>query len=271
MKNLLIGTICLLFLGFMGCVEKNEGGKPESVENFRFDQAMLNLKEIYPEVGIRINQTNNTENRVEGCRPSQDASCTEVYISNLPVDVNGCTVHVSFWAKLCFDLNNITLVGIWGLEYIWTNDPDCNAIRNQWSYLYTQGRTGELEAALNDFYRLLTINTEKAFVVPVFLSPIDCDSQGAHNVSSFYEMDCQTICAEQIDLDGDIIFNISRIKCGNACCRRITPWCVKNGVWINPGPPDLVPVGNPVCDPVNYLCNGNPIPNATCMHPCDRL
>lgn len=263
--------VCLLSLGYTGCSEKQENQLGSNEKDSMFELAINSFKKAHPEATVMISESENLEVRTSDCKPTSNADCPSVFISGLIIQVDGCPVTVSFWAQLCFVLGNITLVGMWDLNYTFTNNPDCNLIRQKWSQMYKNGRIGELEASMDDFHRKVSRVTEYNFVVTVLLEPIPCNSQGAHNVATFYERDCHTLCVTTETISGEIVFNLHRIKCGEACCRRITPYCVSNGVWVPAGPPTVQAVGNPACDPVNVTCNGIQVPNASYRNPCTRL
>lgn len=273
MKNLFIRTICLLCIGLMGCMEKNEGTITSEAEKLKFDKLFAKLKQNHPEATFALLDKNSTELRTSDCRPPAGGSdCIETTVSGYTVDVNGCPVTTGAKVKICTDpiTLEVYLVQFWDFTWSFTSDADCWTFRLDMSDHYVNSRWTDLQNDMEAFYRLLTRNFEENYLASLVLDVPPCGS-GYTNIGHFYEDECQLFCAQLGEYNENAFYDILFAKRGEACCRRITAYCLFNGEPI-PFPQEIEPIGEPECDPVSVDCGpGNQVPNVDCNHPCDRL
>ncbi|MBK7011052.1 MAG: hypothetical protein IPH94_04360 [Saprospiraceae bacterium] len=215
----------------------------------------------------------NAENRTVQCGPVfGDCSSTfTTYRSNIPVIIEQCTVLVSYNLDVCFDdFDNAKSVIFTNMEYEW--GVGCDSIRNSWSDLYIQGFYSTLNTQMNAFYNSISIQIENLEAANFTLFP--CPSSGnpctsEYSAFEFYVSDCFKRCAVYDERED--IFNLIEVKCGDACCRRITQVCYTDGV-IYRCPTRLVS---------NYgafACSGEVADGAclgilfgNCLNPCERV
>lgn len=257
----------------MGCMEKNEGTITSEAEKLKFDKLFAKLKQNHPEATFTLISNNSTEIRESSdCRPEEEEECDEYLISGYSVDVNGCPIIVSAKVKVCEDENElVTLVAFWDFTWSFTSDPDCWSFRLDMSDHYINGRYSALQNDMEAFYRLLTRTFEEDYLANLVLDIPLCSSFGYSNIAHFYEDECQQFRAELSTYEGDIYYNITFVKCGDACCLRTTPYCKDNNGDPQSGLVQTYVIGDEECDPVTIICNGIQVPSVTCNHPCDRL
>lgn len=178
---------------------------------------------------------------------------------------------VNYTLEVCFDINNVAKrIAISNMTWNWSTG--CDSIRSSWSDLYAQGFYSALNTQMNSFYNSLSIAVEnyEAENFVGFPCPESGDPCQAEQSSfEFYVSDCFKRCAYFDERES--LYNIIEVKCGDACCRRITKFCYENGQILR-CPSRLVSnYGAYICSGVvpDGLCNGTLFGN--CLNPCERV
>ncbi|HMS97549.1 MAG TPA: hypothetical protein PKA12_02345 [Saprospiraceae bacterium] len=160
-----------------------------------------------------------------------DCSFTfQTFRNNIPKVIEQCKLLVNYTLEECYDANNVAK-RIVITKMTWNWSTGCDSIRRSWSDLYVQGFYSELNIQMNSFYNSLSIGLEN-YEAPNF-EGFSCPDSGdpclaEQSVFEFYVSDGFKRCAYFDERES--LYNIIEVKCGDACCRRITKFCYDNGV-----------------------------------------
>ncbi len=268
MKNIFFLVVGFMFVITNGCVKNESAGATLITQK---DDVFNNTLQKYPNVVITPLSNQEIELRSNDCRPSEDEECDEYTISNFPVDMDGCEVLVTVNVKVCKDpvTGKVIFAGFWGFNYTMGSGPNCISFVQEWSDLYMDLKYTDLYTSMNTFYKQLTRKFELEFISTLSVQIDNCPSYT--NLGQFYEADCQQLCATLDNSTGEPFYNLSRVKCGNGCCRRTTAYCRRPNGTLEQIVTGAGPWTNPPCDPVTVICNGTIVPVVGCQDPCERI
>lgn len=272
MKNLFLVLYSLCVISLTSCFESEAQDK--NSKEVMIDKSFEKLKQLYPEAQVSLLAQELFEPSLNNlpCRPpsNNDPNCIEYQLLNIPVDMNGCTVLCSVNIRECTNAGKVYYVGFWGFSYTFaSNDPDCWTWVANWSNLYNGQNIKQVEDAMNQFYRDLSLKFEKQILSTKILDIPTFPNYG--NIGEWYEADCKQLCTTADDSSGEIIWLLSNVKCGDACCRRITAYSQLPNQQIDQITVEANPVGDPVCEPVTIICNGSGVQQFNCKFPCERI
>jgi len=273
MKNLRLCIIGLFILGTFGCSKTDINSVNVPIKNMVFENVYKSLKLKYPQVELSLIDESNVESRNNSeCRPPTTGSnCIEYQLSNFPVIMGSCTILVTSMIRQCQTDGVTHYAGFWDFSYVFSPGSNCFSWPLQWSDLYLTHKYSDLETAMYGFYRDLTRKFEREYLANFVLSIPIC-GEGYSNIGEFYEKNCTKLCATLDTSSEEPFYNLSMVKCGDACCRRLTAYCL-NPFTDEPIPfvVEAEPWGEPECDPVTVTCNGQQVPNINCKNPCERI
>ena len=146
--------------------------------------------------------------------------------------------------------------------------PECDALE---VILNQQGQVKVDEIAAFFSYEVEDIILDYVLNQEITVD-FECDGSancgGGSTTVDFIANGCYSYCYEQVvDLEGNIIGNITQYQCGESCCTRSTPFCF-DGDEICKGEP--VKTTEESCVPVDFECNMAP-KFLTCSSPCNRI
>jgi hypothetical protein len=269
MKNIFFLVVGFMFVITNGCVKNESAGATSKTQK---DDVFINTLQKYPNVVITPYVNQEIELRTNDCRPNSGGDdCFEYTVSNFPVDMDGCEVLVSVNVMVCRDpiTGDVIFAGFWGFNYTMGSGPDCISFVQEWSDLYMDLKYTDLYTSMNTFYKQLTRKFELEFISTLSVQIFNCPSYT--NLGQFYEADCQQLCATLVNSTGEPFYNLSRVKCGNGCCRRTTAYCRRPNGTLEQIVTGAGPWTNPPCDPVTVICNGTIVPVVGCQDPCERI
>jgi hypothetical protein len=209
-----------------------------------------------------------------GYDPSGCTSATKTYTFYY----DGCPIDVWITVYYCPG-------GIYIAPPVWTmqSHPRCRALRQKLSDLYNDiGESAVVDEwnAIEKFISLSAetdiLNTSESVLgenkYPCSgIGGNPCATLGAYSITAS-QPDCIRMCATKVfDEDGNYIWEISSIICGQACCYRYTPFCIKQDGTVCKGTSTIYQVSP--CTQVGTpgTCPSPGIGGNICSPGCDRL
>ena len=88
---------------------------------------------------------------------------------------------------------------------------------------------------------------EEIFIKPIVIG-LGYNCPNSFLEVNFYKNTCYQWCGEVVSRPGEpLLVNISKIPCGEKCCKRSRTYCLHNGI-VYPSIPIFEQVGNGICD-----------------------
>lgn len=212
-----------------------------------------------------------TETRTS-CPPPNVEKCLQgTLVRNFMVD--NCPIYTIVTYYICPS-------GIVMNPPVWSygQGAGCLALKKKLSDAYSNPYTGPTDALAiyNSIVKSISLQAQNAILNSIAQNPSNpfiCNSTPC-NPSSYsikaQMSDCIKLCATwESDGEDSGIWNLSEVVCGNACCERSTPFCIRPDKTICLGTPSTSQTST--CDPVASACPSGSIPGQTCSPPCDRL
>lgn len=189
-----------------------------------------------------------------------NVNCTDFYRTGQYV-INGCTINVTYTFRKCG-----TSFEIRDFDYTFNNSAACDAIQQQWSILYN---TSSLAAnnAMNAFYKQLSILVENYEIG--LLNPIAFACPSSNYQLTWVETHCHVLCAQKGDGEG--LWKLTQVICGDACCIRLTKFCILPDGTINRKEVGVTQINSFDCEPVPVGCTYGNYDPASCQKACARL
>ncbi|HRG64291.1 MAG TPA: hypothetical protein PLV12_00735 [Saprospiraceae bacterium] len=202
-----------------------------------------------------------------GCPDSEEGiDCEVKWYGPDTFIVNGCPhIVLAYRVIECpdgFTIDNMS----------WYRDQtsSCDSLEQTWE---TAG-LGTASLGFEQTVRQLTLEVQN-HMIGIFYSQskYQCSNAGSNPCSNltyaagFSMSGCYNLCWYREGED----LNIYESECGQGCCKRVTPFCIKRDGEICYGTPVITSVAN--CGPVDIDCgeNSGPTNEDACRHACNKL
>lgn len=217
-----------------------------------------------------ITDTKISEEDLEWLVETRDAPCNDTEYCNASnsgdihyfdrvINIDGCEIHVKYRVEIC---NN----GLFDGDFIIFKDIEIKykhsiACTNLVPY-YMVGQEQQYNEALNVLYKKVLEEIEEDFMNSIYPT-------GTKYAVQYKSANCFKWCVtvENDPIFGEL-FNLSKIKCGSGCCKRITKYVRGYGnVWIKG---ETHVSGDPLCiyDVVPEECIKEGITPDICNQAC---